>query len=405
MAVHHRRTCVERNGPRVKIAIVTSGFEPGATGGTETYLRNLIAALQTVDFDNEYTVYIEPRLAGELPLTAPNFRWAPLRTRAPLARRAIRRALGLGHPGGHVPDPPMVSAIDRAGHDVVHFPLQIINPWGIRSRKVLTFMDMQHEFFPELFIEELLRARRQTYQPSAEAADHIIAISDFTKGTLTEKYGLPLAKVSTVHICYDEALYQRSNVATSLRVDGPYFYYPAASWPHKNHSRLLEAFARVIAVHPEYRLVLTGVAIANRGIGEMVAGLRLTNHVIMPGYLPYEELPAVYRGAYALVYPSLFEGFGIPLCEAMASGCPILAARTTSIPEVAGNAARYFDPMSPRDIADAMLALISAPAERDRLIAAGRARIRNFSSEEMARRTIAVYESIVRKGEGHVTRG
>lgn len=376
----------------MKIAIVTSGFEPGATGGTETYLRNLIAALQAVDPENDYTVFIEPRLAAELPLSAPNFRWAPLRTRAHIARRALRRLLGLGHPGGHVPDPPMANAIDRGRFDVVHFPLQIINPWGIRSRKVLTFMDMQHEFFPELFIEELLRARRQTYQPSAEAADHIIAISDFTKGTLVERYGIPADKVSTVHICYDERLYHRSDVHTSLRVDGPYFYYPAASWPHKNHSRLLEAFARVVAVRPDFRLVLTGVDIARRGIGEIVAGLRLANHVLMPGYLPYEELPAVYRGAFALVYPSLFEGFGIPLCEAMASGCPILAARTTSIPEVVGDAAVLFDPMNPADIADAMLRLIARPAERDRLVGAGRSRVTHFSAREMARRTVAVYE-------------
>jgi glycosyltransferase involved in cell wall biosynthesis len=381
----------------VKIAIVGVDFAPGRTG-IETYFRNLITALQQVDRTNEYSVFVPARFIPDLVIEAPNFTPVATPDRAPLWRRALARAGPRRSRPGPVPHPKTLSMLDRGSFDVIHFPLQLINPWGVRARKVVTFVDIQHEYLPQMFSPQTLRSRKAVYRPTAEAADHIIAISEFTRQTLLERYHLRADRVTTVHLCYDGA-HDRDVRATAPALPPKFFFYPASTWPHKNHVRLLEAFQLVHREHPDFALVLTGMAMQDsEGLAQLITRLGLDGAVHMLGYLPYEQLPGVYRAAYALVFPSLFEGFGIPLCEAMAAGCPVVASRTTSIPEVAGPGALYFDPEDTRSIAACMTHLIENPDERARLTAAGIERARLFSPELMARRTVAVYERLATRG-------
>ncbi len=378
----------------MRIALIGNGFAPGKTGGTETYFRNLVDALQQEDHDSRYTVFVEEQFLGEFtPSANLDVRVLPVPT---TVARVGAKISGKLRPGGHPANPQAVKAIEQGGYDLVHFPLQVMHPWRLRIPKVLTFMDMQHEFFPENFSERTLIGRSETYRPSAMLADHVIAISDYTKNTLEVRYGLPADKVTTVYIPYDDQLFRRVGGRADLELPEKFFFYPAGSWRHKNHARLLRALAIVRERHPDLALVLTGVSGEDAAIDSVVAELGLGKHVVRLGYAQRDVMPHIYSAAIGLVFPSLFEGFGIPLCEAMACGCPIAASTATSIPEVAGDAAIYFDPMDPMSIATSMLSLIEQPDLAKRLAEAGLKRAPRFRKSVLGTRTIEVYRRVAR---------
>jgi glycosyltransferase involved in cell wall biosynthesis len=155
--------------------------------------------------------------------------------------------------------------------------------------------------------------------------------------------------------------------------------YPANAWPHKNHRRLLEAFELIRRERPELRLILTGSGLESLPQHE---GVEILGHV------PRDELIHLYRTAEALVFPSLFEGFGLPPLEAMACGCPVAAANTAALPEILGDACLYFDPTDPADIAATVLEVLAAGrAFGTRSVA----RAQRFSWDECARRHDDVY--------------
>jgi glycosyltransferase involved in cell wall biosynthesis len=175
-----------------------------------------------------------------------------------------------------------------------------------------------------------------------------------------------------------------------------YAFYPAIPWPHKNHERLLEALARYRGrSRRDLSLVLTGdTTAAPVRLGALVKRLGLTGAVHALGYVPREDLPGLYAGAVCLVHPSLFEGFGIPLVEAMHTGCPILAAEGTGLSEVAGDAALLFDPRDPEAIARAFEAVTGDAGCAEELARRARMRGSLFSAPAMARRTLELFERV-----------
>jgi glycosyltransferase involved in cell wall biosynthesis len=177
---------------------------------------------------------------------------------------------------------------------------------------------------------------------------------------------------------------------------GEFFFYPASPLPAKNHARLARAFARVAADRPGLRLVLSGPA--GHDWSPVEAACRdagVADRVEFVGHLSLDDLRARYAQARALVFPSLFEGFGIPLVEAMASGCLVAAARVTSIPEVVGDAAILFDPRSEEEMAQAIeRCLILPEAERARMIERGRRRAAAFRVERMVDLTVESYRRV-----------
>ena len=378
----------------MRIALIGNGFAPGKTGGTENYFRTLVDALQRDDRENSYTVFVEEQFVGEFK-TTDRFDVQALPLPSKTARVGARISSTF-RPGGHPANPRAVKAIERGGYDLAHFPLQVMHPWGIRIPKVLTFPDMQHEFFPENFSPRTLRARRESYGPSAKLADHIIAISDYTKHTLEMRYGLPPEKITTVYVPYDDHVFRRVAPRADLGLPPKFFFYPAGTWRHKNHARLLSALAIARQRHPDLSLVLTGVSGEDAAIESVVAELGLKKHVVRLGYVAQDVMPHIYSAAVGLVFPSLFEGFGIPLCEAMACGCPIAASTATCIPEVAGEAAVYFDPTDPASIATGMLSLIDKPELARRLADIGLKRAPMFRKSVLGTRTIDVYRRVAR---------
>jgi glycosyltransferase involved in cell wall biosynthesis len=180
-------------------------------------------------------------------------------------------------------------------------------------------------------------------------------------------------------------------------LDRPFMYFPAATWPHKNHKKLLAAL-KILTDRYDFdgHLVLTGIAMKSHGdILDEVEQLGLTEQVKILGYLPYADLPFLYNLARLLVFPSLFEGFGLPLVEAMACGCPVVCSEVTAMPEIAGDAALLFDPTFEEDIADKVWAVWNDDGMRERLITRGFERARLFRWEKTARETIEVYRRTV----------
>lgn len=382
----------------MRVGIVALNFRPGLIGGAETYLRNLVAALQRHDGGNEY-VLVLPAGAGEaLPLINPRFRLRLL----PLGQGAfarLRRLAALGLAGRWRDS--LARLVDGLGCDVLHFPLQVREPFAARAPAVVTCLDLQHEYLPAFFSRRELLARRLLHRESLLRARRVIAISDFVKATLAEKYGLADDVVTTIYPAGDEETPAAAGGAPA-GLPERFFFYPAEAWPHKNHGRLLEAFGGLSRRHPEVGLVLSGITASRREkVEALVRGSGLEGRVLVLGRLPWAEVRALYRRALALVFPSLYEGFGLPVVEAMRAGCPVLCSREAALPEVAGEAAVYFDPRRSGQIDQAMEELLMRPGLRQELVAAGRRRAGRFCGRRLAEETIALYERCAgRRSEG-----
>jgi glycosyltransferase involved in cell wall biosynthesis len=212
---------------------------------------------------------------------------------------------------------------------------------------------------------------------SLRRAARVIAISEFVRDRAVAALGLDAARIRVVPQGLD---HDRLRPGTAARE--PFLLYPARRWKHKNHERLLEAFALVRRERPELRLVLTG--------GGDFSGLRAEG-VEARGHVDAAALASLMQRASALVFPSLYEGFGLPPLEAMACGCPVACSNAAALPEVVGDAARLFDPREPRAIADAVLDVLAHPAP---WVDRGLARAARFSWEDTARATEAVYAEL-----------
>jgi glycosyltransferase involved in cell wall biosynthesis len=339
---------------------------PGISGGSETYARELCRALARVG-EQEYEALVStlaPDAADGLPSVVAAGYAASTSTGGRL------RAMGSTWllPG------PLRRHLERA--DVVHYPLTVpVPPAG--KPTVLTLLDVQHLDLPELFPRGERLFRRLAYDRAARRADHVIVISEWVRERVAERLGVDPDRVHAIHLGVDRV---RFTPDPSIARE-PFLYYPARPWPHKNHVRLYEAFAAVRRDRPGLRLVLTGAGHDTAGLPEGVETL---------GDAALETRVSLYRRASALVFPSLYEGFGLPPVEAMACGCPVAASDAGSLPEVVGDAAVLFDPREPASIA----AGISEALDRaDELRERGLARAAGFTWDATARAHDRVYEA------------
>lgn len=258
-----------------------------------------------------------------------------------------------------------------------------------RRPVVLTVWDMIHELFPEHFFDSAEVARQK--RKAVEAAQAIICISENTKKDLLERYPLQEGRVSVTHLASEiDASLSHGPEPVPAR---PYFLHVGARAGYKNFGCLLAAFARVSSLRRDFQLCVVGPSF-DAGEERAIAEIRLTGRVEHYGQVSDAHLAKLYRCSVALVYPSLYEGFGIPLVEAMACGTAVVASNRSSLPEVLGGAGLLFDPAAD-DLADLLLSLIDDPAERERLVALGRERAREFSWDDTVAQTLDVYRSVV----------
>jgi glycosyltransferase involved in cell wall biosynthesis len=264
---------------------------------------------------------------------------------------------------------------------------------------VLTFWDLQHEYYPEYFSRYELWLRRRVYKASVEEATRIIVSAEYTKRCLIEKYRVDPAKIDVIPVGYGSEFRiiddrdGLDRIRKKYDLSRPFLYYPAATWPHKNHEKLFAALT-LMRKHCGFDgdLVLSGIAMQSRKVfraGIEKAGLGETVKVL--GYLPFDELPYLYNLARILVFPSLFEGFGIPMLEAMACGCPVACSNATALPEVVGEAGILFDPTSPEDMAEKLWSVWNHPEKRQSMRELGLERVNSFQWEDTARKTLDIY--------------
>ena len=347
----------------VGIALLT--LVPGELGGSETYVRELLRALADVG-ELHYRVLLPPA-AASLDTRLDAQVATEYRAAHGVPQRLAAMTLAALRPG------PLRDRLREA--EVVHYPLTLRIP-PVERPTVVTLHDVQHLDLPHLFGRGERAFRAVAWHRSIRAADKIVVPSEFVRDRAVAKLRLAPERVEVVHSGVDHALFRPGDESRE-----PFLLYPARRFGHKNHPRLFEAFAALRAERPELRLVLTGdprPSATPDGVEDR-------------GLVSPEELAALYRRAAALVFPSLYEGFGQPPLEAMACGCPVACSNAASLPEVVGDAARLFDPRDPGAIADAARDVLDAP---DEWRVRGLARAAAFSWQATARGYDRVYRAL-----------
>jgi glycosyltransferase involved in cell wall biosynthesis len=318
----------------IGIALLT--LVPGEMGGSENATRGVLRGLAAAG-TLEYRV-LAPRVAPDAGEGLPTEIALEYRRARTHSERVAAMALAAARPG------PLRRRLEGAA--VVHFPLTIALP-SVRTPTVVTLYDVQHLDLPHLFSRAERAFRAVTYHRSARGAARVVVSSEFVRDRAVDRLGLDRGRIRVIPFGIDRLRFHPGDEERE-----PFLLYPARAWPHKNHERLLEAFAELRRERPELRLVLTGGGDPPAGPG-----------VEARGQVSAGEVVSLYRRAAALVFPSLYEGFGQPPLEAMACGCPVACSNAASLPEVVGDAARLFDPNDPRAIADAVRDVLADPDE------------------------------------------
>lgn len=253
---------------------------------------------------------------------------------------------------------------------------------------VSTVYDLQYKTYPLFFPPRELYYRDQHFNHTIRVARRLVCISDYVRRTVLHYMNDP-SRVVTSYICLGKRIAKPSpqtldRILKRLKLrQGGYLFYPANFWPHKNHAMLLTAFALHRARHPDsdLKLVFTGEPVGKMASLQQLAvpSMGLSDHVVFAGFVSDEEFAALMEGCRGVIFPSLYEGFGMPVLEAMEFGRPVACGNVTSLPEVAGDAALLFDPRRPAEIAEAIERLASDDALIEQLVAKGHARARQFN--------------------------
>jgi glycosyltransferase involved in cell wall biosynthesis len=343
--------------------------------------------------DESYTI----NLLRELPEAAPELSLAcSLRDPADVpddVPQSVRRlTLSVASPYRRIPVAfPALARRESASLAHVHY---FVSP-RLRCPAVVTVHDLSYARAPELFSRRD-RTLLKLVRGSVRRAARVIAVSEFTRRDLCEVYGVDPAKVAAipngVSSDFRPVADAKEHVRQRFGINRPYVLCVGALQPRKNIPLAIEAYAQLVGRGTECELVVAG---GDRGgrldVLDAILRTRLTGRVHLVGRVEDDELPALYSGARALVFPSLYEGFGLPALEAMACGTPVIASNTTGLAEAVGDAGVTVDPRSAEELTDAMRRVLDDDALRERLIAAGLARAAEFTWGRMARSTAAVY--------------
>ena len=353
-----------------KVGINLLWMVPGIVGGTETYMARLLSGLAERPTEFDYTLFALPQFKEAHPELAQTFKtaYAPVRGRSKSFRVAGESTW-------------LLAQCRIRNIDLVHHAGGVI-PLVRTSRPLLTIHDLQFLDYPEYLTRTKLTYLKKMVPRSAEAARFVMTPSEFTRRQVIERLNIDPSIVTVVPhgISPREGKEAAREVRGRYELDGPFFLYPAITYPHKNHLVLLEAFSRLLKVHPEAQLVLTGAKGSMEvRIAQEVQRLGIDKNVKRLGHVPTRDLDALYHDAVALAFPSRFEGFGAPVLEAMSRGCAVVAANATALPEVVGEAGVLISPDNPEEWCQSMCEVLEDESVRENLAKAGRERSRGFT--------------------------
>ena len=360
----------------MKVGINLLWMVPGVVGGSETYSTRLLHGLSERDNGLEYTLFALPQLASAHPDLVTKFEvaYAPLTGQWKSFRVAGENSW-------------LAAQTRKRGIDVIHHGGGIV-PVVPSSRPILTIHDLQYLFYPEYFTRAKRTYLRRMVPRSAEAARLVLTPSEYTRRTIIERLNIdPSVVVVVPHGISLRPEAEDGGMRERFGLPGPFFIYPAAIYPHKNHLVLIDGFARLLKTHPDASLVLTGpkgwrewktATDMERRLLQEIDRLGISDRVKRLGSVSARDLDSLYQEAHALVFPSRFEGFGAPVLEAMSRGCPVLAADATATPEVVVDAGRLVSPDNSEEWTRGMADLIDDGELRTDLKKRGLERARDF---------------------------
>ena len=310
---------------------------------------------------------------------------------------ALTRVVRQGHRG---------TVLEEIGADLLFCPFTLPFCYDPSVPVVSIVYDLQYHYYPQFFSEEDRCSRESNFRQTSRLANKLICISEYVRKTVLENSNLEPDRTISIPIQLPHRLKKQpvKDVDSILQRLGlgenEFLLYPANFWPHKNHRMLLTAFAIYRVRNPEsnLRLVCTGALENEKKVfQEAVYRMGQKDRVILPGFLNEEEFAAIFASCLALVFPSLYEGFGMPVLEAMALEKPVICSNVASLLEVAGDAAFYVDPRKPRQIVNAIERIATDKDLRERLIDLGRHRLAESGGpEKMAREYLDVFLDVMR---------
>jgi glycosyltransferase involved in cell wall biosynthesis len=371
---------------------------PGEVGGSEIYARRLVAALAAEAPDTRFTAFAGREAAPSLRAEPwpENVRVHELPVDARNKPRRIAAEIALLPP-----------AAARAGVDLLHSLGTTCPPFAGRP-SVVTILDLIYEAYPDTFPKASLLGLRALVGPSARRATRVITISQAVKDDVVGRLGVPADRVDVCHLGFGMRAVPQATPAADLRErfglgDGRVLLCVSAALAHKNLPLLLDGFAALGRGFEDCRLVIAGHAGRERErLAAQIANNGVTGRAVLTGWISDADLEGLYGLAACAVYPSLYEGFGLPVLEAMVRGVPLACSDATSLPEVAGDAALLFDPHDGTSLAAAVRRILEDPVLAADLVERGRERARAFTWERAARAVLAVYDHVLEQPGGPV---
>ena len=356
--------------------------------GIGTYVRNLVRALARQDTDDTYVLLCPNKDREFVESLGPRFE-------------------ALEEPAGNYSVREQISVpVDlwRARVDLFHAPHYVVSPLTL-CPFVVTIHDCIHLRFPQYLPNRAAYYyARVVMSSSARRARRVLTVSRASKQDILHFLKIPADKIEVIYNALDEGLAAAPSAGEVARVQqrfqltSPFVLYAGNIKPHKNVDRLIHAFSllRQRGAGDTKLLVIGDEVSKYQNLRRLVHRYQLHQHVRFLGFVPDETLAVLYRLASVFVFPSLYEGFGLPPLEAMAAGVPVITSNVSSLPEVVGDAALLINPLDAGAIAEAMARVLEDPALRADLIRRGHERVKVFSWQQAAARTYAAYTEIVR---------
>ena len=357
--------------------------------GIGTYIRNLLRQLARIDRDTEYVLLCREPDVGIAAQLGPNFRGVV----EPSPNYSLREQI-------HIP-----WVLRREQPDVYHAPHYVLPP-AIRCRSVVTIHDCIHLMFPQYLPNRVAYAyARASMWAAARRSNRILTVSEASKRDILHLFNVKPEKIVVVYNAIDEHFSATpsdehvARIRERYQLDHKFVLYVGNIKPHKNLVRLIEAFSQLRRTHDDLKLLIIGDEISKLpALRRAVHRHKLHKHVRFLGYLKDDTLTVLYRLASVFVFPSLYEGFGLPPLEAMASGTPVVTSNVSSLPEVTGDAAVLVDPYDVESIEEGMRRILDDPKLAEELRLKGLTRAREFSWERSVEKTQKVYREVAADG-------
>jgi len=355
--------------------------------GIGTYVRNLLRHLSRIDSETEYVLFCRAEDCGAVEELGENFRAVAEPARPYSASEQLRIPMDLR----------------REGIDLFHAPHYVLPPLT-PCKSVVTIHDCIHLRFPQYLPNRLAYAyARSSLWFATHRSNRVLTVSEASKRDILRYFRVPERKIDVIYNAIDErfgeppAPEEIERVRDRYQLNAPYVLYAGNIKPHKNLERLIEAFHMVRRGDLEHvKMLIIGDEISKYAtLRRAVHKYKLHKHVRFFGFVPDKTLAVLYRLARAFVFPSLYEGFGLPPLEAMASGTPVITSNLSSLPEVVGDAALLIDPYDADAIADAMRRVLLDSDLRDDLRQRGLRRVAEFSWDRSVRRVREIYGEVL----------